>query len=728
VTATVQIQADVTPVEHAYGKLRKAYEGLAEQLERVKSGHSGIEQTGMRAAKAAAEMGTSGQAAASRYTAELTRLKAELAAGTLNKQQYRQAVEAAKVSLEAETRVIKDQQTQAKKLQDFAKGVADSQKTAADRQREYLGQLRQAWQAGHLSAEQYQAAVKKASEEGKQLSAPLASARSEIIAMVSGLTLGVTSFTAIVNAVKEAKAESARLREEHARAQMDVAETQAESLKMLGPVSQQEAGQFLKRIEGIAAKEKMPDLKALYQAAADTLSSTGSDAEMTANILQALIPLSKSRPQELAPLAGAVADVSGIVGAKSADDIKRVVGMVLTTTGQSRITSLGAFKEAAAAMAGATAVDTGEDRTRAAREAGAAFAAIGGSIKDPDGALTKTATAALAVQLERLLPEKARQMVGEGGIEERREGTGYKTFDERLRAVQASRDLQLQFWQKLEGEKKASFRGPIEPVIRQLLEDSQSEISRRYDQAAKSISTDPAAYKQMVTNLRGASPQLQLTEFTAGMKSTIEEYKQADTEGARRAAITKQADQVLAETSPSDFRRAGQFLFGWAGSVIRRATGESPEQIALSRLETRRLDVLGQYADTPERIEDIERQRLDPRSVLPLSKRDLQRLNTLDKAIAQTRAFIRQTKEPTEPGTGHPAAAEAPAVTPRGSDGVAAPPGSLVGHSPAGRDPVPVLQSIDNRLSQMQTRENNRPTVGTSAAAGQLLTAQRQTR
>jgi hypothetical protein len=354
-----------------------------------------------------------------------------------------------------------------------------------------------------------------------------------------------------------------------------------------------------------------------------------------------------------------------------------VISTVLTTTGQSRITSLAAFKEAAAGIAGATAVDTGADRGRAIREAGAGFAAIGGAIKDPDGALTKTAVSALAIQLERLLPEKDREIslseeerakltakrekaktrltkLESGGMSEadraevekinaeqadidkqlstgrkldkkhtrlsdteraalafkkekldqrkekleketispeqreaetkvlqaeiaqidqeltegaRRKGTGLKTFDERLKAVQASRQLQLEFWDKLEGEKRASFRGPIAPIIKQLLEDKNSEAAKRYEEAKTKISGDSSSYDQMVKNLQGASTQLKIQEAQSQGTAGVEKFDVTASTASRRQTAEKVTEEALMRTRTGIIGYIGDKARGAANSM-----------------------------------------------------------------------------------------------------------------------------------------------------------------
>ena len=692
--------------------------------------------------KVAQEFGQIGAAETARYRAEVSQLKEWFGMAALTQEQYKKGVEAANESHRQRVAILRTEAAEQSRLKDLAKQVLSDQMTAVEKTKLKVDDLTKAWRAGYLTTEQYKQSVKDAEANTSKLPGPLAAAKSEIVGMVAGFAASFFSVRGIVEGIKAAREEAKREREEARRAQLTVAETQAEAVKMLGPVSTQEASGFLTRVGEIGAKNGMGDeqgLKALYQAAADTLSSTGSNAQLTGTILAALIPLSKSKPDQLAPLAGAVADLAGILKAESPEEIKRVVGMVLTTTGQARITNLGAFKEAAAAIAGATAVDQGQDRNRAAREAGAAFAAIGGSIKDPEGGLTKTATAELAVALSRLLPEKdvqraisdeeKGQLTGQrdklkeriqglkegkrspdqdaidelqaidkrqaeleatlapksgaklkkkereglqselASLNKRREtlaaregspqeasaaiaaleselaeveqglqtgvsiqkGTGLQTFDQRLRAVQKDRQLQLRFWEKQVTGKKPTFRGAIAPVVRQLLEDSGSEISKRYDEANKLISDDPQAYTQIVQNLQTASPQLQLTELNKSNLSAQGIMKQRNTSGARRDEVETAFDAAMKLTrdgSVSDY--SNDLLQGTAESlkntIFRPDTERRIKQLT-EGLQSRRERIFANYPSGGK-----------------MSTEDTDRIELLDKTLANMAVALQQER------------------------------------------------------------------------------------
>ncbi|MCA9222075.1 MAG: hypothetical protein KDA71_17220, partial [Planctomycetales bacterium] len=244
-------------------------------------------------------------------------------------------------------------------------------------------------------------------------------------------------------------------------------------------------------------------------------------------------PLLRNKLAELPDFAGAVGDLASIVGADSQEEIRRTVGLVLTTQSQARIQSLDAFRNAAPALAAVATTDSGDDRIRALREGGALFAAIGGAIKDPEGALTKTATAEVATALQELLPEKDIKNVQGDTI---RKGTGLQTLGERLARLQGDETLQREFLQGSDTFQKASFRGPIAPVVAELISRPDSEAAKRFQTAFTKVQDDPEIVNQMLRNLSDASPQLQTAGISRQAASNIESMQLTPGAATRDAA------------------------------------------------------------------------------------------------------------------------------------------------------------------------------------------------
>lgn len=364
------------------------------------------------------------------------------------------------------------------------------------------------------------------------------------LGQLKGMVSGYLSLSGAVSLVNAGLAEQKRISQEIHRVQMTAADAQAEVVKNLGNVSTEQASKFLKEVEGIAQKSGAPSVAPVYMAAAATISAVAGNEGLTKNILAESVPLFKNKLDELPQFAGAVGDLATIAGASSREQIRGIIGLVLTTQTQARITSLDAFKNAAPALAATAAVDTGKDRIRALKEGGALFAAIGGAIKDPEGALTKTATSEVATALNDLLPEKD---VFSADGELKRKGTGLKTLGERLAVVQGDINLQRRFWETGEGMQAASFRGPIQPVIRQLIGDKDSEAANRFRGAMTSISADPNVTKQILTNLGSATPQLALAATSKASMGSIESFQLGSglgTQAQARKTIGETLDQT----------------------------------------------------------------------------------------------------------------------------------------------------------------------------------------
>jgi hypothetical protein len=810
-TATVQIQADVAPLEQAYGKLRKAYEGMAEQLDRLKSGHSGLEQAGARAAKAASELGTAGQQAAARYTAEIARLRNELAAGTLSKQQYRQAVEAAKLSLEGETRAIKDQQAEAKKLQDFAKGVAESQKTAADRQREHLGQLKQAWQAGYLSTQQYNQAVQQAATGTKGLSTLAQSAIGDLRGVAAGMVGGVTSAAALVGAtvaqIRAAIEEARQLREEQSRKQLTAAESQAEVVKMLGMGTKpEESGRFIAEVEKIREQSAFTDPAAAQQAAADVLSATGGNQQLTKDVLKVALPLQRNRPSDVPAVAGAIADTARYMEATTEQDVKAAAALVVSAVGQARITAYADFKEAAQGLAAASAASTTADKREVVRQSAAIWSGLSQQLADPTGAQTKTAFAGLVGTLEKLMPEKdkvvsvedtkraeleaqrehlrinldklrresdepdrfaARRAAieaenadidkqletgrrldrhhtlltptqraelaakrerlaeettrlqprdpaliqadiakAEAEIEkidsrltgETRKGTGLTDTWQRIEAMWKDEGLQQEFRESVE---KSGFRAPVKLSMRSLA-DPESQLSKLMRRSMAGVSSDTAALDVKLAELETATPQLREAFAKARGETATSVLDVLRTAAGARAQADELTGAALQRTRAGLGDRMGEWLFR-----MQRPTFHKTDEEAIRRdeeqLQTRAADIL-----YPTSRPEIRLQRMLQASPEELQTRrgrlpDKQRQD-VDYLFEQLRV-IRDLGQQAAPAAGPP---------PRGGDGAA--------------EQLAVARQMAGTLQRLETLAGNRPTVGTSAAAGQLLTAQRQSR
>lgn len=399
-----------------------------------------------------------------------------------------------------------------------------------------------------------------------------------------GSYLSIQGAIALVN---QGLAEQKRISDDIHRVQMSAADAQMEVTKNLGGVSTEQATKFLKDIEGISQKTGMASVAPVYQAAAQIFSAVGRE-DVTLSVLQNALPFFKAKPDELPAFGGAVADLAKIAGETTPEGLKKITALVLSSQKYSRGATLDTQKEVSMAVAAFGAVDTSMDRVNTLREGLAFTSAISQAIADPDLALTKTAAAEVATALAELLPDKD-VLDAAGGI--KRQGTGMKTTLERLRAVQADAGLQRRFFETGEGFQMASFRGPIAPVIKQLVADKQSPIAKSLEEALGGITQDTAVVDQINRNLVAASPQMQTADIVRRAAGRVEGV-QLGSDAGKGAAATEIVNKALdiSQTGFLDavFRPAYAARLSGLGSAgkMDRAEGIIKERIAAVATET----------------------------------------------------------------------------------------------------------------------------------------------
>lgn len=370
--------------------------------------------------------------------------------------------------------------------------------------------------------------------------------------MAAGIRSTITAYVGFDRAialVNEGLAEQNRLAEQANRVQLTAADAQAEVIKNLGGASVAQAAAFIGDVQGIARAGGAPEAAPVLEAAAATLSGTGGNQELTKRILAEAVPLFRNKLAELPDFAGAVADLATITGADTAEEIRRTVGLVLSTQGQARIQSLDAFKNVAPALAAVATTDTSGDFTRALAEGGAAFAAVGSAIKDPLGAQTKTAVSKLAANLAELFPTEDLQVL-EGGELKTIGGTGLRTLGERIQAAQARAQTDARF--RAEVASLSFGEGASNQVVRSMLLDPKSEAARRFRDALPAIRPDAALVEQIRTTLETATPQLARAAVQRQAAGGIEAFQRESAIGRRAAARTIAAG-TLEQTRPGFF-------------------------------------------------------------------------------------------------------------------------------------------------------------------------------
>lgn len=378
---------------------------------------------------------------------------------------------------------------------------------------------------------------KKGSEEGRRGQQNLSRAVSGGVQSLARQAAAYLSVQAAIQAVNQELEKRIRLENESTSTQIKVADAQAKAIRNLGDVTDKQAKQFLGRVEGLARSTGIKR-EQLLAASSDVLSATGGNRQQTLDILRQAGPLLRDDQAQLGEFGGAVADLQRATGVK---DVKQAIGLVLSTQGQARITGLEGFTNAAPALAAVTGTDSSGDAVRAARQGGALFSAIGAQTADKKGAVSKTATIALATQLQRFLPEEDIVRPGQETIK----GTGLSTLFERIEALQKDATLRQKFLfgDKDRGIAAASFEKEAQTPIRRLLSDPNSAEAQSLRAAFAKISLDAGLVEQKQRQLTGLTAQLSTASAQRQLDVAVEGRQSEDIAGSRRALARRLANE-----------------------------------------------------------------------------------------------------------------------------------------------------------------------------------------
>lgn len=398
-------------VANKMNKLQKELVAMTAENARLKSSAAGIgegfDQSFRSLQRFAAQTREAGKSPFDKYQADLSRIHQATRANLLTQDEAVAARRRLTDSLNQNSDAYRNQQAEAKRLDDVARRVMESQTTGAQRTQAHLAEVKKAHESGRLTLAQYQAEVRRANSETGGLSGAASKMVGDWRGAFASLIGGVTSITAgvmfAIDQARQASEEAKQLRGEQKAKQLTVAEAQGEVQKMIGD---KPAAGFLADVQKIAQESKFGDLRAATQAAADTLSATRGNEQLTKQVLKYALPLQRNKPEEIPEVAGAIADLSRFMEADSEAKVKQAASLVVSAVGQARITSYADFKEAAASMAAANAASTAEDKVETVRQSAAIWAGLSQQLADKSGAQTKTAFAGLVATMEKLAPEK----------------------------------------------------------------------------------------------------------------------------------------------------------------------------------------------------------------------------------------------------------------------------------------------------------------------------------
>jgi hypothetical protein len=434
-----------------------------------------------------------------------------------------------------------------------------------------------------------------AGQKGMAGNIDLAGRLTKSIGAITASWFTATQAIAIYNAERRRQIE---LDNQAKSTQLTVAQAEAQLIKNFGDAPKSEIDSFIKSLEKVNQDTKFGNLAALLESSASTLSATGGNRQLTLGLLTEAASIFRDDPTQLPAFASALGDVAKINKAQSSDDFKRAMGMVLSTQGVARIENLKSFENVAPALASIANLDTTGNPMTATKEGAALFAALGGAIGDKQGAITKTGSISLASQLADFLPES--DIIGAGGSVLQK-GTGFKSLDQRITAIQNDVELQRQFFYGSESFKGATFPLEIAEAAKALLTNPDSSVARAYRDNQSLIKPDVGLVDRLKTNLQTAGRQ-GLATAQAELDTKLEQFKLEDTEGSRRA-FAREAYTGLAQRAVPGL---GGFLRRGASQLWFEAQmefGVDPAQAARSAYDSLNLD---NQAGDLDRFESIK--------------------------------------------------------------------------------------------------------------------------
>tara|TARA_R100000808_G_scaffold20286_1_gene43939 strand:+ start:8032 stop:9633 length:1602 start_codon:yes stop_codon:yes gene_type:complete len=308
------------------------------------------------------------------------------------------------------------------------------------------------------------------------------------------------------------------------------------------------------------------DANKLSRALGSTVSATG-DRDLSKNLVKDLAPFFRSNQDGLEVAAGAAGDVATML--KGEGRSERSISLIVSAMNQARLTSMPFFSAFARGTANIAAT-VGPQGQGQVVEALALQSALSRGTKDPQGPSIASGSTALAVQLEKMLPEK--DVIGVSGDITRR-GTGLKTLADRIRAIQSNVQLQRQFFQgdTTEGISPATFEKKVGGVIKLLLTDPNSQVAREFAANQGLIKPDQGAVKKLRDIVNRGTPELAHDRAVKGMAS-IREGLASDPERLK-LALSQEAISLAQEIRGTGSHPISNFIsrtFENVDTLIRR--------------------------------------------------------------------------------------------------------------------------------------------------------------
>jgi hypothetical protein len=434
----------------------------------------------------------------------------------------------------------------------------------------------------------YDALAAKVSEVGKRSKQSTDDTTTSITNYAAGLAKAAGAALSLQTAlglVTQQMEKQKKINEEISRGAITIGQSQSAVGQMIGAVGPGELDAFLGKLREIQKNTAFGSIAQLNLAAADTLSATGGNQQMTLDILRAAAPIMRSDPGNLGTVSAGIADVMGTSGLSAMD----ATALANTALGQSRMTQLGSFKEVAKAIGGGSSL-FGADREDAAKIIAGLFGTMSRASKDPDGATTKTSVIAMLKSLEKF--------GGEG------------TFEQRLSTVQRGiADGSISEAKLMEGIDASSF-GSVRSLYRNdpaLMADLTATINKTRTASREELSN-------LVAFLEGGTPEIRSITARSRRQANIEGAN-ATTSGYDALATAdafEEYNEIIAQVktpTPADVvENFGDTIAGFLGSsgdALDASTRSAAENARVRRLAAQsRINYIS-AGDSPTRDRDL---------------------------------------------------------------------------------------------------------------------------
>lgn len=422
----------------------------------------------------------------------------------------------------------------------------------------------------------------KASRSSQKNAGSMGQYAQSAMGSIAGMISSYATLQGAITLVNRALDDQLRVSQSIADFGAKVAPSQAGLAINMNGMAPAEKSRILSEIIQIDKDTSFGNQSSITQSVGSLVSATG-DIDLALNVTRELGDVMRERPDELAPTAGAVGDVAALVGDETG---RKSLGLVLSTLASSRVEKINAFGNLTQGMAATSAYESaGSDKFRSAEVSASLMAALTRGIADKDGSVSRTAAIGLAEQLSKFLPEKDR-LEGDGSVA--RAGTGLRTLEERIAAVQGDELLRRQFLEK------ATFERTASGAVLNLLQDPNSNVAKQYSaNVGGRVSAEISLLEELKSDMTNLTPQFKSGKFNKGVKAEVDAFL-AQSNGDTFANVKGMMDPVLPHT-----RRSGGFTPGYADDLLVQETvrlaagmGQSPADVAATQLRAREANIV----------------------------------------------------------------------------------------------------------------------------------------